>query len=272
MDKLCIDLYEIIVEYQKEDRLVDIEFCRRVVEKLSNFYNLQDYIEDVYEDYISSEEDNEKFCFAFIQNNSICCNIKGTYECLEQLIDNPIYQELEDELNLYTYLYFTQIITHEINHLRINKKLDARIVDEETLCFLPYRIILNTHDDEVDTLEYMYQYDFYNNHYFLCPDELLADYNAYMLIGKITDIAKASNRLKFFIFAELRTRELESYEKTLTPTKDYLEKLGYASYWDSISNNFQGLSLNRRLSLGLPITSEERKGIKRFRGIILYKS
>lgn len=241
-----------IIEYYKNNRMVDSYFIEKVVEIVVNEKGLSEYVKKV-------EFNTNKNQSTMLENASYQIQKKiitvNTFKLLEYLLKeyaltNFFLGSLPARYNYY--LQAVQQILHEIEHASQLKKIDNtdfhNFTDEELLIKIAIDIVL------------IYSYDNYLENYSLNPIERMAQINSYDLIGKIAKKLDVNEKLNKYLKLRLLEEKIQGYGESesqiVGPTSVYLreKKLDFIKTKLRCYQNPQDIYFNEKLYLGVEIS------------------
>ncbi len=275
-EKFILAINELVLEYVKNNKLVNQIYIDKLVSLFKKEYHLEKYLKKaiIVTDDVYNPNDSAGYSF-------ILKKITIHLNCFLNEILNmaKLFNLNANDIIYLIYTYFNKIVFHEIAHsyqlleIKEGNNFDSKILKasfkfttklEYFNLFLPDKIRELSSSLTNKYNQYIRRVNIYYSYYSCAPEERLAEYFAndltLTLIKKLKEkieINKLDNMYQYILLKNL----LEGYNKNLNPTYFYLNKLGEKIELPSIYD----MSLDRRLKYGLEITKKEYGSLKRLK-------
>lgn len=285
------EILKLVYNYSKEKRIADKQLIYQLITILSTHYQLTQYIKELeFYDELLFEINDQIITIAYnYLTKKITISMEGIKIIAQKKTQHNQTMLSEIETYFYYNLLITQAIIHDIEHIIHERNIDKNNSDLETqlikICTQDNRRIKQLSHLFQETKEDYYQQEIniltnkYIKHYQYNPSERLAQISSLQLIIKIIDpLKKEIPNLYRLETIYLLQEMIKGYKIFLfymeSPTLKYLSKMDYLSDLKNLafyhtntkkleSNIINTLSKEERVNLGLSITSDEYKFLKR---------
>lgn len=268
---------EPIIAYQLEKGYdLDKHFFYAIYEEVRKQFNLENYVRSFY----FSDKFKGAAGYSYL-GSELCVNIERILREFATLKNIP-----KERLRLYSLIVATNLMIHELEHVMQVKRafeedtVEARLLRAEvqpmadykrdhfylTVYGVGFHSALESLMLDINKLAYYLAYHF---NYKISIQERLAGIRANQVSLELATtfgdkkLARSASDYTYDLFTV-------GYNKTLTPTRTYLEKMNPGKIdWDEIEEETKDYSLADRLALGLEITKEERETLKTEQQLVL---
>ncbi len=260
-ERLTIEIYSLIIRYLRLNKKLDHEFIKEFIEYVIFTLNLKPYVDITQNARIY----NRGIGTYFYRDKDITIDLFKIFNQAEKLS-----KQLDANLLLVYYLETSRILLHEVVHASQFRKATSSNTDIETKILkasLMYDIILNDNNKLQDFLNkglnpkvFNQKNNVYLQYYDIAPEERLAETNAYYIMLMVLELLQTdANNLTIHYLNCFLKNLLRGYEKTLNPTKSYLEALETSQVLTPEELEGKDIPLVTRTKLGLAISTEERE-------------
>lgn len=260
-ERLTIEIYSLIIRYLRLNKKLDHEFIKEFIEYVIFTLNLKPYVDITQNARIY----NRGIGTYFYRDKDITIDLFKIFNQAEKLS-----KQLDVNLLLVYYLETSRILLHEVVHASQFRKATSPNTDIETKILkasLMYDIILNDNNKLQAFLNkglnpkvFNQKNSVYLQNYDIAPEERLAETNAYYIMLMVLELLQTdANNLTIHYLNCFLKNLLRGYEKTLNPTKSYLEALETSQVLTPEELEGKDIPLVTRTKLGLAISTEERE-------------
>ncbi len=262
-EKLILELTKYILDAYKGSVPLNEDYVYALGDIIINNLDLNNYVKN-----IQFRNLDEKALGRYVSSKKVInYDLRAVISLLSSVKNiNLSY----DSKKLYYYISALEFLAHELEHANQYKKINKPDIDLENKILTSSLLFKNAWNNDLfynmaleilgkDKLKNFLQdkNKIYMDNWSIAPEEKLANYYAGSLILKIlNNFNQYEDLIKFKRFIFLKYL-MDGYDTTLNPTKVYLEKIK-ANLLTEKEINGEGLTLIRRLSLGLRISDKER--------------
>lgn len=252
------DILNLAYDYSANRKIGDISFIEDLINIVSQTSGLQSYIKKLL---IYSDREEKSLSFNGIakydlDTKYISINLLKVYSRMMKNIKEYSGMFTNNEMFLHMNLYISQIVLHELEHIKQLKRIDMGYNDLNTqLLSLSFKDITSIN---------------YKQNYYYVPCEREAEIMSYLtLINSLNPIKEKAPNLCDYYYASYIQRLISGYSyEELSPTLYFMNNMNYMSEWKNFDfyskddnqlliNLQSGYSLPNRLLYGLPISIDE---------------
>ena len=264
-EKLILNITNYIFKAYKNNQNIDEVYIKDIASIVISYLQLEPFIKD-----IKIEPIYDMVLARFYLNTkTIVFDLLKIIKKLETIRGLNISY---DSRLLFYYIETAEILLHEIEHVNQTRKAinhEANIESSILTASIIFGCVssdLNKYQLLIDagySIEKLKLYFnektmIYKNNYNIAPEERLANYySGYVMVNLLTHFKDNHDLWQYKIYTFLKSL-LNGYNISLNPTKTYLEELGTTKILTPEELSGSGFSLDKRLSLGLNISLEEK--------------
>ena len=276
----------LIYDYIKSQKNIDHFFVNESLRVAIQYYHLEDYITSI------KPLSNPKIYAQYSQlKKTIYINYEKTYEYIQKLIK---ITSLDHNVPItYQYIIFIQILLHEVMHAKQNKQ-STEYSDCEDISFLYQNFnITPSPPNNKTSAESIILYEEFNSFdniakdiedgtigiisgfikgyrlrkkyiklYEYSPAERLANIDSTQIASNIAKLLNDEQTLIFLLIQNYQAylcgyNPTIPQEKSIEPTKYYLDAIGRNGKWEDILKLSSSLSETEKIRLGLKTNQEE---------------
>lgn len=269
VERVSEPLTRFLFDSLKNKRTIDESFIAEVIEIVVDALGLNEYVRD-YKIINKPWDGSDKINAA--KYNYISKEITLYLQtALEFYRHNSNKYRLDTwEKIAFIYDCVIQTLLHELEHANQVKKIDFEAKDLEKVILgytnIPILICKRFYDlieqgfsgkkinDLIAEKDYISR-EYYNYN----TKERLAEYYSHKTMATILKELGTLPNISYYECLKLCQNYIKGYIEGIIPTKFYFEMLGLSDFWPEIESASKNLDFESRVSLGLPISSEEYK-------------
>ncbi len=263
-DRLALEIYSLIIRYVRLGKNLDLDFIKEFKDYVISALGLKDYLTQINCPRIYSHQLAE---YQYRNRETTIDLFK-----VQNFAKNITKYVKANDPKLVTYVQTSKILLHEAMHAMQYKQVASKSKELEPKILqasLIYDFISQNPEMYAKYLEEGYspkllqaKYQLYIDNYDLAPEERLAEEMAYSIVIQVlTLMGDNAQNLTLYYLIKLLQSSLRGYDKTLNPSKRYLEILETSKLLTKDELEGKNLPFEKRLKLGLEITEEERDNL-----------